>query len=184
MIDSSAPNQPAQNYEIVNPALELQVATLLPSVAGYGGNLRSTNTIVPIVDLTAAAEGSGLPESLQQAWDFSTGSAAVNNTTTTLITNTGFWKVNVNMMCQPKSTAQTNKIFIDDGSSTATVWQVTADDGGTGSDNPAFTSGIFIVYLRAGMSLKATAGADGHIDVWYRQVADISGTLTQPLNFS
>ena len=93
MIDSSSPNQPIQNYEIVNSGLEAQVAALLPSVAGYGGNLRATNTIIPVVDLTAAAEGSNVPESLQQALAFGSQTAFdVTNTTTTIISNTGFYR--------------------------------------------------------------------------------------------
>ena len=86
MIDSSSPNQPVQNYEIVNAGLEAQVAALLPSVAGYGGNLRATNTIVPIVDLTAAAEGSNVPESLQQALAFGSQTAfSVSNANNIMI---------------------------------------------------------------------------------------------------
>ena len=94
MIYSSSPNQPVQNYEIVNAGLEAQVAALLPSVAGYGGNLRATNTIVPIVDLTAAAEGSNVPESLQQALAFGSQTAfSVSNANSDLASNVGFWRV-------------------------------------------------------------------------------------------
>ena len=92
MIDSSSPNQPIQNYEIVNPGLETQVASLLPSVAGYGGNLRSTNTIIPIVDLTAAAEGSNVPESMQQAIAFGsmTAFSQIGSGTTVIVNTPGF----------------------------------------------------------------------------------------------
>ena len=94
MIDSSSPNQPIQNYEIVNPGLETQVASLLPSVAGYGGNLRATNTIIPIVDLTAAAEGSNVPESMQQALAFGSQTVFdVTNATTDVINTPCFYDI-------------------------------------------------------------------------------------------
>ena len=90
MIDSSSPNQPIQNYEIVNPTLESTIAQLLPSVAGYGGNLRSTNTIIPIVDVTGAAEGTQLRADLQSAFAFSNITAfEVKNASSTLLNSPG-----------------------------------------------------------------------------------------------
>ena len=188
-MESSSPNQPIQNYEIVNPTLEQQVATLLPSVAGYGGNLRSTNTIIPIVDLTTAAEGSTLPETLNNAWDFSTGSAIVSNGTSTLITNTGFWKVGFTYRDENTTNSGTpaflGKLFIDDGSSQKVIWQMSHVNTSSTNETIGFTSGEMYVFLNSGQELKcSTSSAFETMTVWYRQVASKDGTSTQPLNFS
>ena len=45
-------------------ALQTQIRDLLPSQAGFGSELQATNVITPIIDLTSAAEGSGLPVDL------------------------------------------------------------------------------------------------------------------------
>ena len=47
--------------------LEATVRDLLPSQAGFGSELQASNVITPIIDLTATAEGTTTPESLQQA---------------------------------------------------------------------------------------------------------------------
>lgn len=183
-MSSSTPNQPIQNYEIVNPTLEQQVATLLPSVAGYGGNLRSTNTIIPIVDLTTAAEGSTLPFALQTAWDFATGYARVENTTSTLVTNTGFWQVDLNFNSDTGGATRTGSVFLDDGTSQKVVWEI--NTANSSANNPVVVAEAkFIVFLRAGDELKATSSSTNvNIDVWYRQIADIAGTLSDPLGFA
>ena len=58
--------------QVTSNDLEAQIRSLLPSVSGFGSRLGAQNVIVPIVDLTPIAEGSGLPEYLQRAWDDST----------------------------------------------------------------------------------------------------------------
>ena len=51
-------------------ALQTQIRDLLPSQHGFGSELQASNVITPIIDLTAAAEGSGLPSYLQTAVSF------------------------------------------------------------------------------------------------------------------
>lgn len=180
MIDSSSPNQPIQNYEVVNPTLEQQVASLLPSVAGYGGSLRSTNTIIPIVDLTAAAEGSVLPEYLQRAWGFETGFNTVRATTTTIVTNTGFWQCG--LTCAYDNGGPTGSfVFIDDGTSTKNIWYGATTNAGSGRTTISYE---FITFLRAGDNLKVTAASGDEVAIWYKQIAAIDGTLNDPLGFA
>lgn len=186
MIDSSSPNQPIQNYEIVNPTLENQIATLLPSVAGYGGNLRSTNTIIPVVDVTTAAEGSTLPESLQFALAFgSQTSYTVTNTTTDVITGTGFWRVFGNFsgnhddsgaqIAQLRLTdTSTNKILLDFG--------FASTQADATSNNNVFD---FNVFLDSGQKLVAQSNTTIlTLFVTVRQLADKSGTLVDPSGFA
>ena len=50
--------------------LQAQIRDLLPSQAGFGSELRASNVITPIIDLTATAEGSGLPQDFARALAF------------------------------------------------------------------------------------------------------------------
>ena len=77
-----------QEFIIKSPDLEDKINQLLPSQGGFaaGVDLSASTTIIPIVDLTESAEGSGLRQDLQQALSLtSVTSFAVNNTTTTII---------------------------------------------------------------------------------------------------
>ena len=183
MIDSSSPNQPVQNYEIVNAGLEAQVAALLPSVAGYGGNLRATNTIVPIVDLTAAAEGSNVPESLQQALAFGSQTAfSVSNANSDLASNVGFWSVTGTASFISVSTAEHARInLIDSTPTTKIVWSLGTPSGKGNSQQ--FVSFDYIFFLAAGEKINVECSLRGVINGSYRQVADSIGTLVTPSGF-
>lgn len=181
MIDSSTPNQPVQNYEIVNPGLETQVAALLPSVAGYGGNLRATNTIIPIVDLTAAAEGSNVPESMQQAIAFGSQTAFEVTGTSTVVANVpGFYRVFGVLTCST-GTANTGGGFtMTDGLSVKQVWaHIDSGHGRLG------VSGFdFIVFLDSGVSISAFADSTNIVVTGStRQIATSDGTLVTPSGF-
>jgi hypothetical protein len=185
MIDSSAPNQPIQNYEIVNSTLETQVASLLPSVAGYGGNLRSTNTIIPIIDLTSAAEGTTLPENLQQAMAFGSQTAhSVNNTTGTIINNTGFFRVFGNTSILDNQNGDVVKFLFNDGSSTKVIW--TSRTYGTNGTAQAINIPVdFIVFIDTGVTFQVTAtGTYAFFDGTTRQLASKDGTRVDPAGYS
>jgi len=182
MIDSSSPNQPVQNYEIVNPGLETQVAALLPSVAGYGGNLRSTNTIIPVVDLTAAAEGSNVPESLQQAIAFGSQTAFAANNSSVVVANTpGFYRIFAASQMKSSSGDVSNSFTMTDGISVKTIWEQKFR-AGTGAE--AALNIDFIVFLDAGESITAVSNANNaYLLGSSRQVATNDGTLVTPSGF-
>ncbi len=72
-------------------ALQTQIRDLLPSQNGFGSELQASNVITPIIDLTAAAEGSGLPVDMQTALAF--GSQTVfeaQNSTDVIANSPGF----------------------------------------------------------------------------------------------
>ena len=176
----------AQIRPITSEALEKVIRDLLPSQNGFTEDLQAQNVIVPILDVTAAAEGSQVGQNLQTAWDFSTGNAAINNTTATLISNTGFWQVGALYSQDNVGTAVTPlaNIFIDDGASTKIIWQITSVNGGSAVE-ASILSTTFVVFLRAGDTLKGfTSSTRSTLDIWYRQIADINGTLTNPLGFT
>ena len=181
---SSDPNQPVQNYEIVNPTLEQQIANLLPSVAGYGGNLRSTNTIIPVVDVTSAAEGTVLPFELQQALAFGSQTAfSITNTTTTIVSNTGFYRIAATSgVFAANGSTVTNSLDITDGVSTKRVFQHTV--GGTGGQQGTSVPIDLIVFMGSGESISGTSSATSAFIVGSsRQIATANGTLVDPSGF-
>lgn len=186
MIDSSSPNQPIQNYEIVNPGLETQVASLLPSVAGYGGNLRSTNTIIPIVDLTAAAEGSNVPESMQQAIAFGsmTAFSQIGSGTTVIVNTPGFWRVIANANGATANAVQNISLDMSDGVSTKKIWEM-GNYTSFGASYPINANIDLIFFLDSGESLSTTCTTNNYTSIVgsVRQIADKAGTLVTPSGF-
>lgn len=174
----------AEIVPVVSEQLEKTVRDLLPSQRGFGEDLQASNVITPIIDLTPSAEGTQTPEFLQRAWDFSTGHNTVTNTTTTIINTPGFWQVDLSIAQNPSGSAQSTSISITDGLSSKVIWELNHAAGSTAAvfvtDNP------IIVFLRAGDSVSvASLGAGGtNCDVWYRQVADVNGTLVNPSGFT
>jgi hypothetical protein len=55
---------------ITSEALEAAYRNLTPSQDGFTEDLMASNVVIPVLDLTASAEGATTPESLQQAWIF------------------------------------------------------------------------------------------------------------------
>ena len=83
---------------VTSEPLEAKIRNLLPSQAGFTEELSAQNLIVPIIDLTAAAEGSETPETLQQAMSFGSMTADnIINTTTALAASPGFWRFRGNI---------------------------------------------------------------------------------------
>lgn len=148
-------------------------------------DLYASGVIVPTIDFTSIAEGSFLPEPLQQAWDFSTGNAEIQNTTTTLITTPGFWLVDLTCQMHSDTAAKFCEVRVTDGFTNKRVWRLSLP--AYGSFNAPFIteSERFVVFLRTGDSLIGQSSANGQIiDIWYRQIASVNGVLVNPLGFS
>tara|TARA_A100001388_G_scaffold266746_1_gene240122 strand:- start:515 stop:1075 length:561 start_codon:yes stop_codon:yes gene_type:complete len=184
MIDSSSPNQPVQNYEIVNPTLEKQVSTLLPSVAGYGGNLRSTNTIIPIIDLTGAAEGSTIPNELTFAVsiDGDRFNRLTSGTNLDVSTTTGWNIVRGTvtfMQSDTSSTGYTTRLYLDDGTTEYNCFFVrTVTSVSVQTINTVNVE--FIYFAKAGVSLKADVGNFSKVDLNVRQIMTTAEVLVAP----
>jgi len=169
---------------VTSEALQLKLRQLLPSQQGFGTDLSASDTIIPVIDLTQAAEGSDTAEFLQRAWDSSTDYDQVSNTTTTLINNTGFWQVDLNATMRYADANKFGAIQINDGATTNKIWQIT-NTAATEADTVTTMENKFIVFLRAGDSLEGvTDSVNVILDIWHRQVADINGTLVNPTGFS
>lgn len=143
-----------------------------------------SEVVVPTYSINNVAEGTSLPESLQQAWDFSTGSGDVTNGSLQIINGTGFWRVHGTVVLDPEPAGnRVGALFIDNGLSTKTIFQFKEDLLG------AAGSGIsvpfdFIVFLKSGESLNLFASSECNVSSSYRQIATVNGTLVNPLGFS
>lgn len=175
------------NSRVTSEALEAKFRQVFPAQSGAEliQDLYASGVIQPVIDFSSVAEGSVLTQNLQTAWDFATDFTQINNTTRTLITTTGFWKVDLN--CTMKQGGGNNlnaQIQINDGVTDKPIWRSTAD-----ADNTTLLTTVseddFVVFLRSGDSLTATSNAARvYLSVWYRQIADVNGNLVNPLGFT
>lgn len=173
-----------QEFFINSQELENKVRQLLPSQggAGAGFDLSASTQIIPIIDLTESAQGSNLRIDLQTALDFSSSYNLVNNTTTTLVSNTGFYRV-FGVSNRGHSGTGKNTIFLSDGTTDKILFADSITSTAI-SQPPTPTAFDFIVYLSAGLTLKATSNsATMDINVTTRQIASIDGVLTNPLYY-
>ncbi len=170
---------------VTSEALQLKLRQLLPSQQGFGTDLSASDTIIPVIDLTGAAEGSSLPFDLQTASSF----AAVNeyravNATTVIANTAGFWKI-IYAVTLPHNTSKnlTATISLSDGATTKNLWKAenfNNNDVGTNSFN-----GQLFVYLNAGESVSAISNdSEAFVLGSAIQVADTNGVLANPAGFT
>lgn len=163
--------------------LQTQIRDLLPSQNGFGSELQATNVITPIIDLTAAAEGSSLGVNLQTAIAFgSQTSFDVANTTTTLINSPGFYRIfGVASIVTSSASAQSGSFQLTDGLSSKIIWKVST---GAAVDEYLQLEFDFVVWLAAGESMSGTTNnAVSHLVGSTRQIASSDGTLIQPSGY-
>ena len=167
-----------QEFIIKSQTLEDKINQLLPSQGGFqaGVDLSASTQIIPIVDLTESAEGSNLREDLQTAFDYATSTSTANNNTVTAINTTGFYKVNVDVTLNGGGGCQ---VDITDGVSATVLRNYFSFSALNRYINETFT-----VFLSAGLSLRLiSSNSSSSIVSHSRQIADISGNLTNPLSF-
>ena len=147
-------------------ALETQIRDLLPSQNGFGSELQASNVITPIIDLTAAAEGSATPIELQEALGFSdiTANFVSGSATTTILNQVGFFLVQVTMVASNQ--VANPQLNISDGATSKTILQIDTGSAGICTVNKRYT-----IFLTAGDTLTAvTNNVDAQINVVTRQI--------------
>ena len=172
----------AQEFFINSQTLEDQIRKLLPSQGGQGAgfDLSASTQIVPIIDLTESAEGSNVRQDIQTA--ISHGSATtfnVDNTTTTILTTTGYFRLIGCLGCSTGGARQKCHIILNDGSTDKIVFGVELEP--KVGQSPTSTPFDFVIFLNAGDSCKVFASVDSLVTGSARQIADITGTLVNPL---
>ena len=180
-------NANTYNTRITSEALEAAFRERFPAQGGAElvDDLYASGVIQPVFDLATTTSGGALPQQLQTAWDFSTGSILISNATSTIISNTGFWKVGVSVTMYPAVSTNAAQIRINDGSTTKAIWGINTAASGAIQEADAITNDTFVVFLRSGDTLEGVSATGGTtIDVWYRQIADVNGNLVNPLGFT
>jgi len=175
----------AQITSVTSESLQAQIRRLLPSQQGFGEDLQASNVIMPIIDLTSAAEGSSTPQFLQTALAFGSQTEfQAENTTVVLANSPGFYRVVG--AASNRGTTGINveaKFTMSDGLSTKTVWELATDNG-----TDAFMvseSFDLTFFLAAGESLSAqTTSGRSIMSGSVRQVADVNGNLVNPSGFT
>ena len=167
-------------FQFRKEAIEEDLNTNFPS-QGQGNPplyYSLSEVVVPTYSINSVAEGSGLPEILQTAWDFSTG-ASVNDGTTSgnVITNPGFWKIGLTFQAFGADTFALN---LSDGLSSKVIFRYKQ---GSSSDFENAVANEFVVFVRSGDSVTFSQNG-GFSSIWYRQIAQPNGTLVNPLGFS
>tara|TARA_R100000655_G_scaffold34440_1_gene67025 strand:- start:10 stop:543 length:534 start_codon:yes stop_codon:yes gene_type:complete len=170
---------------VTSESLQLKLRQLLPSQQGFGTDLSASDTIIPIIDLTEAAEGSDVAVNLQTALAHGsqTPFEVSNAYNTTILSNTGFWRVIGTTTLVADGSAHETNFEIFDGATRVKIYN---------KELPAATTGFcaqseydFIIYLNAGDSLEASSSdANTFTTGSIRQIADINGTLVNPSGFT
>ncbi len=167
---------------VTSEALQLKLRQLLPSQQGFGTDLSASDTIIPVIDLTAAAEGSDVPLNLQTALAFgSITSFFAENATVTIANTAGFYRVFGNVSLSTTASASNAVLKLTDGvtSKDITSYQVL---GNGGSMNFSFD---LVVFLASGESMTAVSSANASIvHGCSRQIADVNGVLVNPSGFT
>lgn len=173
----------AQEYFINSQELEDKIRQTLPSQggAGAGFDLSASTQIIPIIDLTETASGSVLRQDLQSS--LSLGSITTfeqKNNSSTIISNTGYFRIFGNAFVGSSGTTGESKITITDGTTTKSLWEV--NNINTGVEGEVSYSFDFIAFLNAGDSVLASTNSIYVVlNGCTRQIADISGTLVNPI---
>ena len=169
-----------QEYFINSQNLEDKVRQILPSQGGSGSgfDLSASTQIVPIVDLTEQAEGSNVRADLQSAFTFdNVTNNFVTNATTTIITNTGYWRLFGTSMITNSTSSFNSAINITDGSTIKTIFRHQLP-AGSATAQMTVVSFDFLVKLEAGDSIEVlTNSLSAFINITHRQIATIDGTL-------
>lgn len=179
-----ANNNYPQITSVTSETLQAQIRNLLPSQQGFGTDLMAQNVIVPIIDLTAAAEGSTVGQNLQTAIAFGSQTAFDVQSTTTVIANTaGFWRMTCGVTNVTDTVSiETAELKMSDGLSTKTVWAL---NGGVQiSQNFIGVNLDYTFFLDSGDSLSWDCSSYARAAGSIRQIADINGVLVNPSGFS
>jgi len=163
--------------------LQAQIRDLLPSQNGFGSELQATNVITPIIDLTAAAEGSALPSYLQTAIAFGSQTAFnVSAASTAIVNTTGFYRIFGVVTIRASSVqAQFGRFQMSDGLTSKTVWEIDVPSVDADEETITAVPFDFNVFLAAGESLIANSNfGRTTLSGSTRQIAAGDGTLVQP----
>ena len=169
---------------VTSEALQQKLRQLLPSQQGFGTDLSASDTIIPIIDLTEAAEGSDVPENLQTALAFGSQTEfSAANSTDVIANTTGFYRIVGSSSMKTSGSIQTNSLTMTDGATTKTIWAHKMGSGSTEYAQELIFE--YVVFLAAGESVSAVStSAQNFVIGSSRQIADVNGVLVNPVGFT
>jgi hypothetical protein len=180
-----ANNNFPQITSVTSEALQAQIRNLLPSQEGFGTDLMAQNVIVPVVDLTSAAEGSQVPAYLTNAIAFGSQSAFDITAGTVVLVNTpGFYRVfGVSTLVNDGAGNRRSAFSMSDGFSSKEVWAHEAENA---ANQPCTAVPFdFNVFLAAGESISGFVQSGASVlRGSTRQIADNNGNLVNPSGFN
>jgi len=179
-----ANNNYPQITSVTSEALQAQIRSLLPSQEGFGTDLMAQNVIVPVIDLTPAAEGSNVPENLQTALAFGSQNAfSVTGGSSVIVNGTGFWRVFGTASLKSSASTAVSVIFkASDSLTIKNIWALQIQDQNV--DLAVVTKFDFVFFAAAGQTLTADADVNCYSVGSVRQIADVNGTLINPSGYN
>jgi hypothetical protein len=168
-----------ESTPITSEALQATVRRLLPSQVGFGSDLEATNLIQPVIDITPSAEGTQLPFALQTSLDSSSSRVGISNATTTLTTESGFYKIILRAVGSAvfNTSNYVALTLIVNGVSTTLFRHVV-----TQYQNSELNDVIFVPNVSS-LTLEASSTAVEAYST-LRKIADVYGNLQNPTNFT
>lgn len=174
----------AQEFTIKSQAIEDKINQLLPSQGGFqaGVDFSASTMVIPIVDLTESAEGSGLRQDLQSALGHTVSTPFdVKSTTSTIINTTGYFRIfgNFSVYTVNAGNQLDGNITITDGFTAKKLIGIHTNT--TNTTTYALQAFDFICKVDAGESITVTSNNNDVAVIGNsRQIADISGNLVNP----
>jgi hypothetical protein len=175
------------NSRVTDEALEKRFRDTFRSQGGAElvDDLYAQGVIVPIVDFTQAATGQTLAQNLQTAFDFTTGRATVNASTSAIITTAGFWRIAFAAVANG-DTSHRCDIQMSDGITSKTIYRLQTNlTGSSGAGVHMSDSDDFVVFVRSGDTVSvSSSGTGATLNCCYRQIATVNGDLVDPSGFT
>lgn len=174
-----------QIVSIDSEALEAAYRALTPAQQGFTEDLMASNTIIPVLDLTADAQGGTVPEILQTALAYGSQTAFdISNTTTTIANSPGFYRVFGAVSGRTPSSGVDNGSFtLTDGVTPKIIYSVEYFTNSSAQTDVVNVD--FVVFLAAGQSLTGTTDTTQiSIIGSVRQIADSTGNMINPSGFT
>jgi len=181
-------NENTYNSRVTSEALEAKFRQVFPSQGGAElvDDLYASGVIQPVIDFSSVAEGSVLPQYLQTSLDIGVNSTETINTTSTVITNPGFWRIDYQISSRNDNTLDLSAdIRLTDGLVTKRLVNFIVWDSSANPNNTTFGFNSIFVFVKAGESVVAqSTSANIAVQTVCRQVATVNGTLVNPLGFT
>lgn len=145
-----------------------------------------SEVVVPTYSINNVAEGSSLPTFLQTALDIGVTSTETINTTSTIINNPGFWRIDYQISSRTDNTSDLSaEIRLTDSVTTKRLVNFIVWDSSANPNNTTFGFNSIFVFVKSGESVVAqSTSANIAVQTVCRQVAEVNGTLVNPLGYS